>query len=352
MSDVTAAAPEITSSAPPSLDDIAAGFEAELNAEDGAGTEPQPQQAKPTPDPEPRGVLEDDSDGDDYEFEASDNAEPDSEADDDSLSDPDADTATSEPTFLPGMSEEERQTFAKLPAELQSWVSTREASRQADYTRKTQAIAEQTKELDESITETLQRINQYDTLLAEFEEVKLEPPPAHLEQEDPLLFDELKQKFLEANYHRNIAQQERQKIAQEREVLATHAHKKWVAEQVNELIKAEPIFGDETRGPQLREELQNYALKQGFEQQHLRNLSAKEAIILLKAKRYDDAIERKKTAPKAVKAVAPKTATPGVSRVGRPTRAAAAVRDFDSNPNAGRDDLARLFEAELAAEQR
>ena len=354
MSDVTAAAPEPSNSAPPSLDDIAAGFEAELNAESGA--EPQPEQAEPTPEPEQpaAGLLEtDDEPEQETEIQASDDAEPDSEADpDDSPSDPDEDTAPGEASFLPGMSEEERQTFAKLPAELQSWVSTREASRQADYTRKTQAIAEQSKELNQSVAETLQRINQYDRILAEFAEQEIKPPPAHLEHEDPLLFDELREEFNRKKYEQNLAAEERQKLAKDREAHAAHAHKVWVTEQANLLVQAEPMFADPERGPKLKQELQDYAVKQGFDGNALAGLSAKEAQILLKAKRYDDAMARRSTEQTTPKAKPPKVATPGVSRVGRPTRAAAAVRDFDSNPNAGRDDLARLFEAELAAEQR
>lgn len=360
MSDVAAAAPEPSYSAPPTLEDIAAGYEAELNAED--GREPEPQQAEPTPDAKqsPAGLLaeeqdqEPDQDQDEPELQASSDAEPDSEADpDDSLSDPDEDNASSEASFLPGMSEEERQTFAKLPAELQSWVSTREASRQADYTRKTQAVAERTKELTQSVAATLEKINQYDQILAEFTEQDIEPPPEYLKREDPLLYEELRDEYNQKQYNKNLAEKQRTQIAQERDAHAAYMHQQWVAEQSNLLVQAEPMFADPERGPKLRQELQDYALKQGFDQGALANLSAKEAQILLKAKRYDDAMARRSTDKAAApKAKPPKVATPGVSRVGRPTRAAAAVRDFDSNPNAGRDDLARLFEAELAAEQR
>ena len=356
MFDVTAAAPEPMSSAPPSLDDIAAGFEAELNAEDG-NAQPQPEQAEPTPQQaKSAGLLDvDDEYDEDQEIEASsDDAEADSEADqDEPQSDPDdqPDNAESDTSFLPGMTEAERTAFAKLSPELREWVSTREASRQADYTRKTQAIAERNRELDQNVIATLQRINQYDAVLSEITGQHLQPPPKQLEYDDPIAYQDQLSNYIHAKHQQENANLERAMIAQEREQLASHQMTQWVTEQANLLVEAEPMFADEKRGPKLRAELRSYAEKQGFQQEQLAALSAKEAMILLKAMRYDNAVARKTFDP-APKAKPPKVATPGVSRVGRPTRAVAAIRDFDSNPNAGRDDLARLFEAELAAERR
>lgn len=356
MSDVTAAVSEPINSAPPSLDDIAAGFEAELNAEDGSA-QPQPEQAEPTPQQtKSASLLDVDDDYDEnHEIEASsDDAKADSEADqDEPQSDPedDQDNAESEISFLPGMTEAERTAYAKLTPELRKWVSTREASRQADYTRKTQAIAERNRELDQNVTATLQRINQYDAVLSEFTGQNLQPPPMELEYEDPIAYQDQLSNYIHAKHQQENASLERARIAQEREQLASHQMEQWVAEQANLLVEAEPIFADAKRGPKLRAELLTYAEKQGFQQDQLAALSAKEAMILLKAMRYDNAVARK-ASDRVPKAKPPKVATPGVSRVGRPTRAVAAVREFDSNPNAGRDDLARLFEAELAAEQR
>jgi hypothetical protein len=353
MSDVTAAAP--AHQPPPTLDDIAAGFEAELNAEQGIEPEAKPEQAEPTPHPE----QEPDHDGGEFEDEETEElsasedeeASQDSEADqDEPSSDPEEDNATDDNSFLPGMSEDERAQFAKLPAELKSWVGTREASRQADYTRKTQAIAEQSRELNQSVQQTLERMHRYDAVLATFAEKELKPPPKSLEFEDPLRYDELSREYVEGVEAREAATKEREQLNREREQYQAFAHQQWIAEQESLLVQAEPMFADPERGPKLRDELFDYAEQQGFDSHAIKGMSAKEAQILLKAKRYDDAIARRKSAP-APKAKPPKTATPGVSRVGRPTKAAAAIRNLRENPNPSRDDLARAYEAELEAER-
>lgn len=351
MFDVTAAAP--APQPPPTLDDIAAGFEAELNAEQ--GIEAQPEQAEPTPDTEqePDHEVGEFEDGETEELSASEDEEAsqDSEADqDEPSSDPEEDNATDDNSFLPGMTESERAQFAKLPAELKSWVGTREASRQADYTRKTQAIAEQSRELNQSVQQTLERMHQYDAVLAKFGDSEIEPPPKSLEFEDPLRYDELAREYVEALQIREAANKAREDVERDRTQYQAYALQQWMAEQDSLLVQAEPMFADPKRGPKLRDELFDYAEQQGFEAHAIKVMSAKEAQILLKAKRYDDAIARRKSAP-ALKAKPPKTATPGVSRVGRPTKAAAAIRNLRENPNPSRDDLARAYEAELEAER-
>lgn len=56
-------------------------------------------------------------------------------------------TAQQPPQALP-MSEAEKAIFAKLPADAQKWISTRHQQMEADYTRKTQALAETRKGIE------------------------------------------------------------------------------------------------------------------------------------------------------------------------------------------------------------
>ncbi|MEM8971750.1 MAG: hypothetical protein AAGD43_06805 [Pseudomonadota bacterium] len=359
-------APAIESSERFSRSDIVAQFEAELNAENGEAT-PAPEQREQTPHPapkrEPKDEDETDPDAGESEEETTETeqdppaeagAEEDSEAE---AAEPSSDPENQEPAeddnlALPGMSEADQAVFAKLPPELRDWVSTREANRQADYTRKTTAISEQKRELDQSIGAALQRVQAYDSILSEFTDQKLEPPDPALRATDPYEYEDQLTNYVYRKDQQEKAANERQRLANEAQELQTTARKNWLVEQGEKLKELEPTFADKKRGPKLRKQMKDYAKKQGYTDQQLANISAQDSVVLLKAMRYDAAMAQKKAEPKPKPKDPPTVAKPGVSKGGRPSNVAVAVRNFDEKSNPGRGDLAAMFEAELAAESR
>ncbi len=347
----TTQATEAPPSASEAMDNLVAGFEAELNAE--SGIEPTPEAAEPTPEatdaPEDEATETETDDAPVSEAASEENSEPD---EDGPSSDPeDQDHAEDDqPEILApaGMSETEQAVFAKLPSEMREWVTTREANRQTDYTQKTQAIAEKGKQLDENLEATLQRLTEYDQILQQYTDPQLSPPDPVLKETDPFEYEEQLSQYVHAKHNQELAAKEREQVAKEAQDIEARNRETWLQQQSQELVAAEPAFADEKQGAKLRADLKAYATKQGYDDQALSMISAKDSIILLKAMRYDAAMSAKKTTSQP-KPKPPKAAQPGVSRVGRPTRAAAAVRNFDQNP--GRDSLAAMFEAELAAER-
>ena len=326
-----------------SHEDLASMFKKELEAERSPpkAEAPTEQPAEPAP------------------VEAAETAETQSEAeepaDDTATAEQDesgAETPTDEAPAIAapsGMTEADKAIYAKLPTELKAWVAKQESARTADYTRKSQAIAEQKKQLDAALPALVQRLTAFDEMLAKVTDNEIAPPDPALRNTDPMAYDEALANYMHASHQKEVAAKERQKIAQERQALQA-AHYRQFAEQreVELREKAPELFGP--KGNEIGKQIQEYASKVGYSAEQLRMASAGDLITLWKAQRFD-AIEAAKKNVKSVPPPAAPVMKPGPAKgVGRPNRVVNAVQNLSQNPS--RAALAAAFAAEIASERR
>ena len=196
-------------------------------------------------------------------------------------------------------------------------------SRQSDYTRKTQEISEQRKEMEELQnrynSEILQIQNERQqyidglqqamqsslTALDEFAQIDWE----HLRQTDPISFVTKKDEFRDAQQRLQQNQYEQQLAAQKQQEETERFRQQALVSERNSLIEKLPEWGEPDKQTSLAAELKSYANTQGFSQEELSSLIDHRSILVLrKAMLYDKAnssevVKKKlKNKPKVVRA--------------------------------------------------
>jgi hypothetical protein len=196
--------------------------------------------------------------------------------------------------------------------------------RQGDYTRKTQALAEQRKDYETRSAELQQLQENYleqATLanellnrgLKQFDNVDWN----NLKETDPQLY---MQKKLELQEMREEQTQLHNEIRQnmERSQKAQHtALQQELQKQWNETLRVFPAWKDEGKAKTHQSELREYGLSLGFSEQELSNIGrARDLVLLDKAMKYDnmqktkEGIKGKKKAPAVRKKVVKKGPAP------------------------------------------
>lgn len=317
-------------------DDLAGLFRAELEAEQ-AGNKPTPAKA-PEPveaAPEPQSAPIEDA------------VTAEAEQQDGPATDPEP-AAITAPA---GMSEADKAVFAKLPPEAQNWIAKREAETRADYTRKTQAVAEQRKAVEAAQAQVLERLNQYDQVLSQFTTRPPVPPDPALRQTDPVAFEDQLAGYVHAKHVYEVATAEQARVRQERDAEAKAQMETYWQEQAQQLATLAPELaaGTETARNQ-RRAVYDYGIKSGYSKEMMDRASALDMVTLWKAQRYDAALAAKTTAPKPTPPPAPKAQVPGPAKLGG-TRGTMsnAVRALSENPS--RAALAAAYRAEIASER-
>jgi hypothetical protein len=248
-----------------------------------------------------------------------------------------------------GMSEADRAEFAKLPPEMQSWVSKRITEAQADYTRKTQQVAEQRKAFDAGLETVKAKLAEYDGILSQFTAPVLVPPDPSLRQTDPMAYEEQLAQFVHQKHLQDAAKAEQEKVRLEHKKIADEQAAEFARQQSEILREKAPELADPQKGAGLRKALFEYAVDSGYTPEQLSLASATDMVTLWKAQRYD-ALQKAKATAKVVPPPTPKTAKPGPAKaVGRPSNLTSAVRNLSQNPT--REALAAAFAAEIASER-
>jgi hypothetical protein len=335
--------------APVTAESLAGLFEAQLVAE----REP-PKAEKPAPAPaleEQQGETEAESPETEAEpqdeitadeAETADELEPEGE--------PDAAPARKAIDAPNGMSEADKAMFSKLPQEFQSWISGREAQQTADYTRKTMALAEQSKAVKQQSDALVGRLQQYDQILARFTDPEITPPDPALRLHDPAAYEEQLANFVHRKDLQEKAKAERARNAQEFEQHTKAQMRDYLAEQAQELQRMAPDLAANTpKAAEMRKAVHKYGVEQGYTPEMLAQASARDIVTLWKAQQYD-AAQKAKANVKIVPKPAPKVVAPGPAKGGRPSNYAKAVQDLRSNPSV--DALQAAFLAEIQAEKR
>jgi len=334
--------------ATPTVDSIASLFEAEIAAE-----RAPPKAEKEAPAAEPEEQPETDAELPGTEAESDDEITAD-EAETEDEQEPE-----SEPSEAPaaraidapnGMSEADKAMFSKLPQDLKAWISGREAQQTADYTRKTQEVAEQRKAVKTASDALVGKLQQYDQILSRFTDPEITPPDPGLRLTDPADYEEKLASYVHRKDLQERARAERARNAKEYEQHIREQEREYLAEQAQELQRLAPDLAANTpKAAEMRKAIHKYGVDSGYTPEMLAQASARDIVTLWKAQQFD-AAQKAKANVKVVQKPAPKIAAPGPAKGGRPSNYAKAVQDLSSNPSV--DALEAAFLAELQSEKR
>lgn len=190
-----------------------------------------------------------------------------------------------------------------------------------DYTKKSQAVAEERKAVEaerQAIQEAKALRDQYAQRL-EIMEQMLRPQDetenlAYLKETDPIGYSVKVAEMVERDKQLNAVRAERERIAQQQEQERQQNLQRMVTEESQKLVAAVPEFADPTKGEALRKDIRSFGKSLGFSDQELASVYDSRAVLTLyKAMQYDKLMASKPEVTKKV-AQAPKVMKPGVAQ--------------------------------------
>ena len=189
--------------------------------------------------------------------------------------------------------------------------------RQSDYTRKSQAIAEQRKAYEANLQAVQQEREQYGQVLANmthYQNLELQKFAdvnwAALKEEDPMEYMEKRIEFQEAKDKLAQVQAEQQRVyEQTRNEVSEHLNKV-VQEEAKKLVQTLPEYADPSSS--LKNDLRNYALSLGFSDNDINGITDHRVVLVLhKAMMNDSAakssVKKAKPIPRVVKSGTPES---------------------------------------------
>jgi hypothetical protein len=190
-------------------------------------------------------------------------------------------------------------------------------SRQADYTRKSQVLAEQRKKADDELAATQQERQHYLSQLEQFNtqaDVKIKELSStdwtKLKEEDPTEYMLKRDQYRELQDNKRMVEDE-QKNLQHKSQQEHEA--KWQEELVRQqeiMVQRLPEWNDPSKGPKLKQEIKTFAVKKGFTEQEVNSLiDARSVDVLHKAMLYENLLSAKISNKKSK--VVPKVQKPG-----------------------------------------
>ena len=224
--------------------------------------------------------------------------------------------------------------------------------RQADYTRKSQALAEQRKETEQIQSERMQLEQerqmyanglqmlqeQQAAKLKDFDSVDWEA----LKAEDPYQYMIKKDEYRDAQERVNNIVAEQQAVQQEQARQAQQARAHFVQQEYARLINALPEWGDNKST--IRKDIQEYASSVGFRPEEINQLADHRSVLVIKkAMEYDKLTTKVAPKKKAVKKV-PKVQKSGRGNSKEDTAAEAVKQKRARLRKSGKqDDAASIF---------
>ena len=259
--------------------------EAILKMTEPEGETPETEEAKPTEEEESQPVAEDES----FEEETEEEEEPEGEEE-------------SEETE----GEEEEDLYAVAVNGEEVAVSLDELlsgySRQSDYTRKTQEIATDRKEMEtlqQRYNSEVQQIQQERQQYVEALTNMISSQGSELEQysnidwdalreSDPIEYVTTREQYREAQEKVQAMHNQRAQAQQAQQVEMNKAQHQMLQVEKGKLVEALPEWGDPEKQKELSANLQSYAKEQGFTADELNSLiDHRSVLVLLKAQKYD-----------------------------------------------------------------
>lgn len=224
-------------------------------------------------------------------------------------------------------------------------------SRTADYTRKTQEIAETRKAVEADmakIEEAARLRDTYAQRLQVIEQMLNQQDSgedlATLKETDPIGYAVKVAEQSEREKQLNAVRAEQQRLAQQQQAEQGERLKAHLATEAQKLAEAIPELSDPAKGQAIRTDIRNYAQKLGFSEQELAQVYDSRAVTALyKAMQYDKLVSGKGGASKKVNS-APRMLKPGTSTP--ETRTSQEVKNMRGRlKKSGRArDAAALFE--------
>ena len=193
--------------------------------------------------------------------------------------------------------------------------------READYTKKTQTLAEQRKQVEAERSEIEQAKtvrDQYQARLALIETaLKSREPQENLEalkETDPIGFAVKVAEQTQRKDQLQAIQLERARIAQQQQAEQTQNLNSHLAVEAHKLAEAIPEYADKQKSVQVKKDIRDYAKKIGWSDEELASVYDSRAVLTLyRAMQYDNLISNKANVTKKVNE-APKMLKAGVSR--------------------------------------
>ena len=190
-------------------------------------------------------------------------------------------------------------------------------SRQADYTRKSQVLAEQRRKADEELAATQQERQRYvsqleqisidaDTKMGEFKDVNW----TKLKEDDPMEYALKRDQYRELQESKRLIAEEQQKEQYKQQQDNERAWNEELARQQEIVAQRLPDLVHPEKGPKLKQAIKSFAMHKGFTEQEVDALiDARSVDVLHKAMLYENLLNAKISKKKAK--VVPKVTKPG-----------------------------------------
>ncbi len=190
-------------------------------------------------------------------------------------------------------------------------------SRQADYTRKSQVLAEQRKQADEELAATQQERQRYLSQLEQFNtqaDSKLDELKStdwtRLKEEDPTEYMLKRDQYRELQENKRTVEEEQKNLQYKSQQEQQAKWQEELGRQQEIMAQRLPEWNDPTKGAKLKQDIKSFAVKTGFTEQEVDSLiDARSVDVLHKAMLYDNLLAAKISNKKAK--VVPKVTRPG-----------------------------------------
>ena len=196
--------------------------------------------------------------------------------------------------------------------------------READYTKKTQTLAEARKSLEQekaSVEQAKTLRDQYSQRLQLVEQMLAQQPQENLEllkETDPIAYAVKVAEGQQRDKQLQAIQYERMRIAEQQQSEQRLMLEKHVAVEVEKLSQVIPEFQDPAKGETVRKEIRNFAKSIGWSDEELASVYDSRAVMTLyKAMQYDKLISKRPEISKKV-SQAPKMIKSGASMPRQP----------------------------------
>jgi hypothetical protein len=224
-------------------------------------------------------------------------------------------------------------------------------SRTADYTKKTQEVAEARKAVEserQKIDEASRLRDQYAERLSVIEQMLNQTEKAEdlsaLKETDPIGYAVRVAEQAEREKQLTAVRAERQRLAQQQQAEQSERLKAHLASEAAKLRDAIPEISDEVKGEVVKREIREFAKSIGFSDQELAQVYDSRAVLTLyKAMQYDKLQKGKPQVTKKVNA-APKMLKPGTSTPEASESESVKRMRAQLKKSGKKDDAARLFE--------
>jgi hypothetical protein len=189
-----------------------------------------------------------------------------------------------------------------------------------DYTKKSQAVAEDRKAVEaerQAVQEAKQMRDTYAQRLEMIEQM-LQPQQEenldYLKETDPIGYSVKVAEMIQKDKQLGAIRAERERIHQQQEHDRQAQMQHVVAEEMQKLSASLPEFADPSKGEAIRNDIRTYGKQMGFSENELAAVYDSRAVLTLyKAMQYDKLVASKPAITKKV-SEAPKAIKPGVSK--------------------------------------